>query len=90
MRQQCRFPLRAVVLAFNVPGISELRLSMAHIVGIYNGSIRLWNDSSLDRLNPHLALPGESIRVAARRDKSGTTELFTGALSAVDSTWRNT
>ena len=81
---------RAVVLAFNLPGVSELRLSMTHIVGIYNGSIRLWNDSSIDRLNPQLSLPGESIRVVARRDKSGTTELFTGALSAADPYWRTT
>ena len=63
---------RAVVMAYNLPGISDLVLTRHHIVGFYNGSIRNWNDSSIQELNPDLQLPNEDIFVIARSDKSGT------------------
>ncbi|KAL8601110.1 hypothetical protein ACOMHN_040811 [Nucella lapillus] len=79
----------AIVMAYNIPGINKLHLSMTHIAAIYNGTIRHWNHTVLLELNPFLAQLGQEIRVAARRDKSGTTELFTAALSAADENWRN-
>ncbi|XP_070194179.1 atrial natriuretic peptide receptor 1-like [Littorina saxatilis] len=79
----------AIVMAYNMPGVSELRLSMAQLVGIYNGSLAYWNDTWLVSTNPQAALPAQRIHVAARRDKSGTTELFTAALSAEDDNWKN-
>ncbi|XP_076449130.1 uncharacterized protein LOC143285617 [Babylonia areolata] len=79
----------AVVMAFNIPGLRELRLSMEHIAAIYNGTVRRWNHPALLGLNPLLTPLDQEIRVAARRDKSGTTELFTAALSAADENWRN-
>ena len=38
---------RPVVLAYNIPGVRDLVLSREQVVGIYNGSLRYWNDSSL-------------------------------------------
>ena len=38
---------RPVVLAYNIPGVRDLVLSREQVVGIYNGTIRYWNDSSL-------------------------------------------
>ena len=59
-------------MAYNLPGISNLVLTRHHIVGFYNGSIRNWNDTSIQELNPDLYLPDEDIFVIARSDKSGT------------------
>ncbi|PVD35118.1 hypothetical protein C0Q70_06399 [Pomacea canaliculata] len=74
----------AIVMAFNLPGVSNLNLKMSDIVGIYNGSIQHWNHSSLVDSNPGTKMPAQPIQVTARRDKSGSTELFTSCLSASD------
>ena len=78
---------RAVVLAYNVPGIPDLILSREHIVGIYNGSIQWWNDSRIVGNNRKFTFPNKRIWVVARADDSGTTEVFTSALSSFDSRW---
>ena len=38
---------RPVILAYNIPGVRDLVLSREQVVGIYNGIIRYWNDSSI-------------------------------------------
>ena len=78
---------RAVVLAYNVPGIPDLILSREDIVGIYNGSIQWWNDSRIVGNNRKFTFPNKRIWVVARADDSGTTEVFTSALSSFDSRW---
>ena len=60
-----------MVLAFNLPGIEDLVLSRDLIVGIYNGTYSMWNDSRLQELNPDITLPDQAIDVFARSDKSG-------------------
>ena len=59
-------------------------------MGIYNGSVTWWNDTQIAYLNPHLSFPHERIKVLARADKSGTTELFTTALSSFSDEWNST
>ncbi len=83
------FLFRAITLGYNLPGVSGLQLSQAHIVGIYNGTYVWWNDSSLQHANPHITLPSQPIMVIARFDQSVTTQLFTAALSSYDSAWHN-
>ena len=65
-------------------------LSRDNIVGIYNGSITTWNDTSIAQLNPNSSLPDVPIRVIARADFSGTTEIFTAALSSFSRAWNDT
>lgn len=77
-------------MAFNLPGMTNLNLKMSDIVGIYNGSIQHWNHSSLVDSNPGTKMPAQPIHVTARRDKSGSTELFTSSLSASDHNWKKT
>lgn len=77
------------MLGFNITGTNSLNLSREHVVGIYNGSITHWNDSVIQELNPGFKLPGERIKVVARSDKSGTTEIFTSALSSFSAEWAN-
>lgn len=83
------FTKRAVVVCHNLPGVSSLTLTRDNIVGIYNGTITHWNDSRITAVNAGQRLPEERIRVVARSDPSGTTELFTAALSSFSPAWRH-
>ncbi len=78
-----------VVLAYNLPRLEEkMKLSSNVIAGIYLGTITHWNDSKLQSINPGIALPDLPIRVAHRKDSSGTTHIFTSYLSAISAEWR--
>jgi phosphate transport system substrate-binding protein len=59
------------------------------LVGIYNATITNWNDPAIAALNPELAayLPDAQITAVHRSDGSGTTELFTKALTAFSADW---
>ena len=72
-------------MAFNIKGVEHLNLSIDALTGIYNGSIRYWNHTTLQDLNHWL--PNQHIVVVARSDNSGTTHYFTSALSAASATW---
>ncbi|XP_041377068.1 receptor-type guanylate cyclase gcy-12-like [Gigantopelta aegis] len=78
----------AVVCVFNLPGILHLNMTIHQLARIYSGQITWWNDSSLVEINPKVTLPHKKIITIARRDKSGTTEIFTRTISAVDSIWQ--
>ena len=84
----CFSTSRAVVCVFNLPGISHLNMTIQQLAAIYSGQITWWNDSSLVEINPEISLPDEKIITTARREKSGTTEIFTRTLSAFDSNWQ--
>lgn len=60
------------------------------LVGIYNGTINTWNDPAIIALNPNLkdALPDAKIAVVHRSDGSGTTEVFTKALTSFSPDWK--
>lgn len=82
----------AVVPIYNIEGItSTVTLDRPTLAAIYNGKINKWNDPAITALNPDLAskLPDKQITVAHRSDGSGTTEIFTKALSAFDEDWKN-
>jgi len=44
--------VRAIVLAYNIPGVTKLMLTRDQIVGIYNGSIDNWGHPSFAEHNP--------------------------------------
>ncbi|EKU73391.1 MULTISPECIES: substrate-binding domain-containing protein [Sphingomonadales] len=78
--------------------VGGLRLSRAAYCGIFNGTIKNWNNSTLTTLNGGVSLKdpadpnwgtvdnsstqGVPIRLVGRLDKSGTTDIFTRALAA--------
>ena len=76
------------MLGFNIPGIDKLTVTRQQIVDIYTGSLRWWNDTTFLEHNPSIRLPAEQIIPVVRRDKSGTTEIFTSALSSFSEEWR--
>lgn len=73
-----------VAVVFNVPGVSELRLSRKVLPRIFGGQITNWNDPAIAADNKGAKLPDLPIRLAARADASGTSFIFTNALSAMD------
>ena len=88
----------AVVVIYNVKwakdfpeGFKEsaLVLDRQTLVDIFNAKITKWNDPAITALNPEMAeyLPDATITVAHRSDGSGTTEIFTKALSAFSPDW---
>ena len=83
----------ATVLTYNIPELDPkgpaLILDGKTLVGIYNATITKWNDPAIVALNPQLAssLPAKQITVAHRSDGSGTTEIFTNALTSFSSDW---
>ncbi len=73
----------SVVLAYNLPGITGLKLTRAALAGIFLGTVKKWNDPAIVSANPDTPLPDMAINVAYRSDGSGTTFVFTQHLAAI-------
>lgn len=69
--------------------LPALVLNRQTLVDIYNARITKWNDPKIVALNPDLAgyLPDAGITVVHRSDGSGTTEIFTKALTSFSPDW---
>ena len=77
----------AVVVAYNLDGVKELKLSGDVVADIFAGEIRKWNDERIAELNPNMVLPDKNIIPVFRSDGSGTTFVFTDYLTKVSDTW---
>jgi phosphate transport system substrate-binding protein len=73
----------SIVLAYNLPGVQNLKLSREAYVGIFLGKIKKWNDPAIAKANEGAKLPATAITVCERSDGSGTTFVFTKHLSAI-------
>jgi len=73
----------SIVLAYNLPGVPDLKLSRQAYVDIFLGKITKWNDPAIAKSNAGVTLPDLPITVATRSDGSGTTFVFTKHLSAI-------
>ncbi|MEW6721079.1 MAG: phosphate ABC transporter substrate-binding protein PstS [Thermodesulfobacteriota bacterium] len=79
----------AVAVVYNVQGVgSGLKLTQDILAEIFLGKITRWNDPKIFELNKEMRLPNADIVVAHRSDGSGTTDIFTNYLSAVNAEWR--
>lgn len=82
----------AVVAVYNLPSLNHLAgevvvLSRTVLAQIFAAQIRVWNHPAIAALQtPTVAakLPNAPITVIVRRDSSGTTNIFTSALTAFD------
>ncbi len=90
------FPILAgaEVITYNLPELDPTKdpaliLDGKTLVGIYNATITKWNDPAITALNPQISskLPAKQITVVHRSDGSGTTEIFTNALTSFSSDW---
>lgn len=77
----------AIVMAYHLPGIDELKLSREALAAIFLGEATRWNDPLISAANPGVALPDLPIVVVARVDSSGTSLLVTRHLSAISETF---
>lgn len=78
----------AVVLAYNLPGVTELRLTSDVVADVFRGAITRWDDERLREANPSAPLPSQPITVVHRADGSGTSATFTTYLSKTSEGWR--
>ncbi len=78
----------AVVVAYNLDGVEELKFTGEVIADIFAGEIKMWNDERLVALNPGASLPAEAIIPVFRSDGSGTTFVFTDYLTKVSPMWK--
>jgi phosphate transport system substrate-binding protein len=78
-----------ITLAYNLTGVTNLKLDAATIAGIFQGTITKWNAPQIAADNPGVTLPSTAITEAVRSDSSGTTQNFTLFLKdAVPSVWK--
>ncbi len=77
-----------ITLAYNIPGVNNLKLSEAAIEGIVLGTIQYWDNPVIVKYNPNANLPHKKIIFVHRSDKSGTTFNFTYYLSKMSTIWR--
>ncbi len=77
----------AVVVAYNLDGVKELKLTGELVADIFAGEVKMWNDERLAALNPDVELPAEAIIPVFRSDGSGTTFVFTDYLTKVSPMW---
>jgi phosphate transport system substrate-binding protein len=66
-----------IALAYNLSGVTNLKLDPATIAGIFQGTITKWNAPQIAADNPGVSLPSTTITAAVRSDSSGTTQNFT-------------
>lgn len=75
-----------IAVAFNVPGVKDLKLDADTIAKIFRGDIKNWNDAAIKASNPSVTLPDLAITPVHRSDNSGTTQNFTDYLGAAAKT----
>lgn len=79
--------LGAVVIAYNLPEVAELKLSDDLLVKIFMGEITRWNNAEIQANNPGVSFPDETITFVHRSDGSGTTHIFSDYMSKVSDKW---
>ncbi len=78
----------AVTFAYNLPNVpAHINVTGPIVAGIYLGAITMWNNASLQAVNPGVALPNAAILVVHRAESSGTTYAWTDYLSKVSPQW---
>lgn len=75
----------AVVVTYNLPGVTELKLTPHVLADVFRGAVERWDDPRLHS-SP---LPAERIVVVHRADGSGTSATFTSFLSRTSEAWRS-
>jgi phosphate transport system substrate-binding protein len=78
----------AITMGYNLPGVTNLKLSRAAVVAIADGSAKYWDDKVIAKANSGVTLPHKKLTFVHRADGSGTTYNFTYYLSKVSKKWR--
>ncbi|MCI1779619.1 MAG: phosphate ABC transporter substrate-binding protein PstS [Bacteroidales bacterium] len=79
----------AVVVAYNLKDVKNLKLTGDIIADIYLGKITRWNDARIAEINTGTTLPDKKITPVYRSDGSGTTFIFSDYMSKVSPAWKD-
>lgn len=77
-----------VVMAYNLDGVENVKLSREALCGIVDGSIKTWNDPKISKDNAGVTLPSDPITFVHRSDGSGTTSIFTKHIVKACPNWK--
>jgi phosphate transport system substrate-binding protein len=80
----------AIVVAYNLPGSPEIRLTPDVVADIFMGRITKWSDPRITAANNGKKPADLPITVIHRSDGSGTTSVFSEYLSKVSKSWKDT
>ncbi|MFL5337620.1 MAG: phosphate ABC transporter substrate-binding protein PstS, partial [Geminicoccaceae bacterium] len=78
-----------IVLAYNLPGVADLKLPREVYPLIFLGELTSWNDPRIATANPGVKLPDTKITAVRRSDASGTTFVFTNHLAAISEKFKS-
>ena len=78
----------ATSVIYNLPTARGLRLRGGTLADVLLGRIQRWNDRAIQRENPGLHLPTETITVVHRSDPAVSTQLLTSYLTEDSRRWR--
>ena len=79
-----------IAVVFNVDGVESLQLSPKTVAGLFDGTIKQWDDAAVKADNPDAELPALRVVPVHRSDESGTTKNFTDYLEkASDGAWKS-
>lgn len=70
----------AVVLTYNLQGVDKLVLSPKTAAGLFQGTIKQWDDAAVKADNPTAKLPSIPVVPIHRSEKSGTTKILSSWL----------
>ena len=76
-----------ISVAYNLSGVTTLKLTPTVIADIFQGKITNWNNSAIAALNSGTTLPNTPITIAVRSDSSGTTQNFSLFLEKAAPNW---
>ncbi len=71
-----------VAVAYKLAGVEGLQLSPKTLAGIFQGTVKTWDDAAVKADNPAAKLPSTKITAVHRSDSSGTTDIFTKFVTA--------
>ena len=71
-----------IAVAYNLPSVKDLQLSPKTLAGIFQGTVKKWDDAAVKGDNPGVSLPSTPITAVHRDDSSGTTKVFSSFLLA--------
>jgi phosphate transport system substrate-binding protein len=78
-----------ITVSYNLPGVPHLKLRADTIAGLFQGTVRRWDDPAVTHDNPGVSLPPTAVVIVHRADGSGTTSNFTKYLTkAAPAAWK--
>jgi phosphate transport system substrate-binding protein len=78
-----------ITVAYDLPSVKDLKLSADTLAGLFQGTIKKWDDAAVKADNPGVSLPSTRVVIAHRADASGTTSNFTKYLTKASPTaWK--